>query len=207
MDDLPARWAPPDVTTRRPGPGIGPHLYVIGEREEPAGPVKIGITRGRASRTGRANLNAGNWRTLEVLWRHPVPQPELRWKEWMIHRHLQPWHVRGEWFDIRHLLDAPDGWGQFLDQAYDGSVEGCAAWSLDRDGHRLVLMRRITIGMPRQFEAICGCGEVTVGEPSEALETVQVLFATTHLGYPARDPVVRQLRSRRRPEPDDPVRI
>ena len=46
--------------------GVGPHLYVVGEPEEPDGPVKIGLNTGSVSRTGRGGINIGNWRKLYV---------------------------------------------------------------------------------------------------------------------------------------------
>jgi hypothetical protein len=68
--------------------GVGPHLYVVGEREEPDGPVKIGLNSGGASRTGRAGLSIGNWRHLGVLHRKAIALEDLRWTEWIIHKHL-----------------------------------------------------------------------------------------------------------------------
>ncbi len=68
--------------------GVGPHLYVVGEREGPDGPVKIGISKSSASRTGRSGINVGNWRELEVVHSEPMAFEDLRWTEWIIHKHL-----------------------------------------------------------------------------------------------------------------------
>ena len=144
------------------------HIYVVGEVEEPGGPVKIGVTTVRESSSGRAGLSSGNWRQLEVLYREPVPVRGLRWREWLIHRHLDRWHVRGEWFRVRHLQRRLGGWPQLLDAAYAGTVPGCTRWILGNREHHLVEMRRLTVGEPRQFVAVCSCGKRTAwGEGSE----------------------------------------
>jgi len=159
--------------------------------------VKIGLTTGRLSKTGRANLGTGNWRTLTVLYGQQVPAEELRWREWLIHAHLRRWHVRGEWFDIRAIAAEVGGWRTFLDLAFSGDLPGCSSWRLGDDDHRLVSMTRLTVGMPRQFAATCSCGATTTGSLGKALESVQVQFAVDHLGLPGTDPVVQALRQRR----------
>ena len=61
---------------------VGPQLNVIGEVEEPEGPVKVGLNSGGGSHTGRAGLSIGNWRVLEVLHRKTMAFEDLRWTEW-----------------------------------------------------------------------------------------------------------------------------
>ena len=50
---------------------VGPHLYVVGELEEPDGPVKIGLNSGGASRTGRAGLS----RATRASWKSCTASP------------------------------------------------------------------------------------------------------------------------------------
>jgi len=38
------------------------HIYVVGEREEPSGFVKIGMTYTTTAKGGQAGLSSGNWR-------------------------------------------------------------------------------------------------------------------------------------------------
>lgn len=173
------------------------HLYVMGEVEEPTGPVKIGLTTGRLTKTGRANMGTGNWRTLEVLGSVHVHPAELRWREWLTHRNLRSRHVHGEWFDVRDLQDQVRGWRRFLDLAYLGDLPGCVPWKLGGDGCRLESMARLTEGMPRQFSATCSCGKTVTGAKGEALETVLVDFAVGHLKMALDDPEVVALKRRK----------
>jgi hypothetical protein len=167
------------------------------------GPVKIGIT-GRESKTGRANLSGGNWRVLEVLHREYIAPDELRWHEWLIHQHLRPHHVRGEWYRVRGLLTPRSGWSGLLRRAYAGTLPSCQRWRLGDSRHHLVLMRRLTTAEPRQFDATCSCGHTIVGPEGRGLASVQVQFAVEHLGYDANAPAVKALRTidaHRRPRP------
>ncbi|MGD9997162.1 MAG: hypothetical protein AB7R77_14520 [Ilumatobacteraceae bacterium] len=56
------------------GPNSEPHIYVLGEVEEPHGYVKIGVHYGKPSQIGRSGLTTGNWRELGVLYHHPCPR-------------------------------------------------------------------------------------------------------------------------------------
>jgi hypothetical protein len=140
---------------------VGPHLYVVGELDDPDGPVKIGLNSRGASRTDRAGLSTGNPRELEVLYRKPMPFEDLRWTEWIIHKHLTPWRWRrrGEWFDVRAVA-RPYGWEEFLARSETGDIPGCTPWKLGSDDHHLVRMRRLTKKAPRQFDAVCVCGVI-----------------------------------------------
>ena len=139
--------------------GVGPHLYVVGEREEPDGPVKIGISKSGASRTGRGGINVGNWRALYLEHSQPMAFEDLRWTEWIIHKHLTPWRVRGEWFKVRPVA-RPYGWSEFLSRSAKGDIPGCTPWRLGSDDHHLVRVRRLTKKPPRRFDAACACGVV-----------------------------------------------
>jgi hypothetical protein len=46
---------------------------------------------------------------LDVLHRKPMAFEDLRWTEWIIHKHLTPWRLRGEWFDVRPVARSTDG--------------------------------------------------------------------------------------------------
>ena len=175
--------------------GVGPHLYVLGEREEPDGPVKIGLTSGGASRTGRSGLSTGNPRQLEVLYRKPMAFEDLRWTEWIIHKHLTPWRLRGEWFDVRPVA-RPYGWEEFLSRSETGDIPGCTPWQLGSDDHHLVRMRRLTRNAPRQFDAVCVCGVVIKGDAGLGLPSVQERFALEHLRLAPTDAAVVELTRR-----------
>ena len=172
--------------------GKGPHLYVVGEVEEPDGPVKIGLNSRGASRTGRAGLSTGNWRKLEVLHRKPMAFEDLRWTEWIIHKHLTPWRLRGEWFDMRPVA-RPYGWEEFLSRSETGDIPGCTPWQLGSDDHHLVRMRRLTKKAPRQFDAVCVCGVVIKRDPGLGLRSVQERFALEHLRLAPTDAAVMEL--------------
>ena len=174
---------------------VSPRLYVVGEREQPDGPVKIGISKSSTSRTGRGGINVGNWRELEVVHRKPMAFEDLRWREWIIHKHLTPWRVRGEWFDVRPVA-RPYGWSEFLSRSAKGDIPGCKPWQLGRDDHHLESMRRLTKKPPRHFVAACACGEVVEGDPGMVLPSVQVKFALEHLGLAPTDPEVMELTRR-----------
>ncbi len=175
------------------------YVYVVGEKEEPDGPVKIGFTNRPLTTSGRANLGAGNPRTLEVVDSIPVPRAEVKWREWLTHQHLRTirdCHVRGEWFRVRDVQTQVGGWESFLDRAYDGNLPGCKPWRLGGDECHLTSMSRLTTGMPRQFDATCSCGKTVTGEKGKALESVQELFATEHLNLSKSDCRVKELRKR-----------
>jgi hypothetical protein len=177
--------------------GKGPHLYVVGERDVPDGPVKIGLNSRGASRTGRAGLSTGNWRKLEVLHRQPIPFEDLRWTEWIIHKHLTPWHVHGEWFKVRPVAHRYGwDWEEFLTRAAKREIPDGKPWQLGTDDHHLVRMRRLTKKKPRQFDAVCFCGVVVVGEPSQGLSSVQKRFALEHASLAPSDPAVLELTRR-----------
>ncbi len=175
--------------------GVGPRLYMVGEREEPDGPVKIGISQSSASRTGRGGMNVGNWRVLEVVHSEPTAFEDLRWTEWIIHKHLTGWRVRGEWFDVR-IVAGPYGWKEFLSRSAAGDVPDRTPWQLGSDDHHLVRMRRLTPKPPRQFNAECTCGKVVVGDPGMVLPRVQVRFALEHLRLAPTDAAVMELTRR-----------
>jgi hypothetical protein len=177
--------------------GKGPHLYVVGERGEPSGPVKIGLNSGGASRTGRAGLSTGNWRKLEVLHRKHMDFAVLRWTEWIIHKHLTPWRVHGEWFNVRHLASRYGWkWDEFLSRAETGDIPECEPWRLGTDDHHLVRMHRLTKKEPRQFDAVCVCGVVIKGDPGLGLRSVQERFALEHLRLDPTDAAVAELTRR-----------
>jgi hypothetical protein len=173
---------------------IGPHIYVLGEVEEPAGPVKIGMHDGSSSASGAPGLSRGNWRELTVLHRMPLELQDLRWSEWLIHRRLWSRHVRGEWFEIRDLVPAGD-WQRFLQDVLEARFEVPDTWQLGVPGHELVRMKRVGArGDRRQFEAICSCGFIGRGEPGTGLSTVLISFACNHLSLDPMDPQVLRLK-------------
>ncbi|MGO9891439.1 MAG: hypothetical protein ACLP0L_26545 [Solirubrobacteraceae bacterium] len=179
--------------------GVGPHLYVLGELEVPDGPVKIGLNSGGASRTGRAGLSTGNPRQLEVLHRKFMAFEDLRWTEWIIHKHLTRWRLRGEWFDVRAVKRRYGWeweWEEFLSRSETGDIPGCKPWRLDSDDHHLVRMRRLTKKEPRQFDAVCVCGVVIKGDPGLGLPSVQERFALEHLRLAPTDAAVVALTRR-----------
>jgi hypothetical protein len=171
---------------------VAGHLYVVGEIDDPTGAVKIGITRGRLSLTGRGGLNAGNWRVLTTLGHKPIAPAETRWTEWLIHQRLRPFHRRGEWFDVRDLV-VEDDWARFLDEAISGSLRGLFDVPLGVAGHRLRSVSDVSIGPGRHFEAICECGERIDGTPGRALPTVVRSFVSGHGGISPDDPRLPQL--------------
>lgn len=161
------------------------YVYVVGEREEPAGPVKIGMTYVAGSKAGRAGLSEGNWRTLYAEHTAVVPWPELRWFEWRVHQALMPWHKRGEWFDVRHLKDEFGGWDGLLAAAIEGRVSGAGSCVVEAGDHRLLVMSRHWPARPIQFTARCSCGEEIVGAAGQAFITVVRQFENAHLGVPS----------------------
>ena len=176
---------------------VGPHLYVVGERDDPDGPVKIGLNSRGASRTGRAGLSTGNPRELEVLHRKPMAFEDLRWTEWIIHKHLTRWRMRGEWFEVRPVKRRYGWeWEEFLSRSKTGDIPGCTLWRLGGDDHHLVRMRRLTKKAPRQFDAVCVCGVVIKGDPGLGLPSVQERFALEHLRLAPTDAAVVELTRR-----------
>ena len=157
-------------------------------------PVKIGLNSGSDSATGRPGLSSGNWRELEVLCRYRIDLPDLRWSEWVIHRRLRPHQVRGEWFEVRHLVLDGD-WCAFLQGVLTNSIDGLEDWTLaGPTGCQLDHMKALTPGR-RHFAAFCSCGaEPVVGEVGEALPTVQRRFATEHLALASTDKTVLDLK-------------
>jgi hypothetical protein len=176
---------------------VSSHVYVVGEKVEHGcglRPVKIGMHDGPASGAGAPGISRGNWRELEVLHRMHVPFPDLRWTEWLIHRRLWSRHVRGEWFDVRNLVKGDD-WGAFLQAVLTNSIPGLDEWRLGNDGHELERVRRITSrNEPRQFAAICRCGEMVSGPMPSAFSTAQIRFAIDHLGLPPKHADVLSLK-------------
>jgi hypothetical protein len=170
-----------------------PHLYVVAE-EGGEGPVKFGINASRDSATGRPGLNSGNPRRLEVLHRQRIPLADLRWAEWLIHQRLRLYHERGEWFDVRRLVENGD-WEGFVEGVLAGTADGIEEWSLrGPTGHELARMERVSEhGGPRHFRAVCECGFDMDGGPRLSMPTVQKLFAVQHLGLDPASPAVRAL--------------
>jgi hypothetical protein len=92
---------------RRTGDGRPGWLYVVGEVDD-HGPVKVGLSCDVGHRL--SGLQAGNPRELEVV--HQTAVPDMGLAERSVHRRLEAWLVRGEWYDIRHLV--VDDWDQVL---------------------------------------------------------------------------------------------
>ena len=132
---------------------------------------------------------------LYVLYRKPMAFEDLRWTEWIIHRHLAPWHKRGEWFDVCPVAE-PYGWGRVPVPEATGDIPGCTSWRLGSEDHHLVRMRRLTRKEPRQFDAVCACGVVITGDPGLGLPSVQRRFALEHLHLAPTDAAVRNLTGR-----------
>ena len=171
----------------------GPHLYALAEVGGD-GPVKIGLNTGSGSASGRPGLSSGNWRELKVLCRRRLDFAALRWSEWIVHRRLRPYQVRGEWFRVRHLV-ADDDWCGFLDGVLTNSIGGLEDWKLaGPNGCQLDHMTALSPGR-RHFAAHCSCGAHSIdGELGEALPTVQQRFAIQHLGMVPTDPQVVALK-------------
>ena len=174
--------------------GVTGRLYVVGEQGERRTAVKIGVTIRGTPSTVAKGLQRGNPRRLEVLHDEIVPYRDLRWREWRIHMHLLPWHVRGEWFDVGSKARKYPSWKKFLHAAFVASLPGSQRWRLGTRPHHLASMHRITMGEPRRFDAVCNCGHVEVGPLGKGLQSVQVQFATEHLCLSPRDPIVKALR-------------
>ena len=134
------------------------HLYVLGEAEEPDGYVKVGLHYGKAMKSGRAGLSTGNWRTLVVLYHHRLPEETARWTEYVIHRHLAPWHVRREWFDLRPVLANVGDWSTLLDRASNQDVPGATRFDIGSAGHRLMRVQMLRWQPPKELIAECSCG-------------------------------------------------
>jgi hypothetical protein len=170
--------------------------------EEADEPVKIGLNSGGGSRAGGAGLSIGKWRRLEVLHRKPIALEDLRWTEGIIHKHLSPWHVRGEWFAVRPVAE-PYGWEEFLSWSEAGDMAGCTPWRLGTEDHHVVRMRRIA-EKGRHFDAECACGFVLDGGPGLTLPSVQRRFAVEHLHLALTGAAVMDLTGRARGVVDDP---
>lgn len=155
-------------------------IYVVGEHRD-RGPVKIGMTEGALSSTGRAGLSGGNARDLVLLDALEVPLAELRWTEWRVHRALEPWHRRGEWYAVRPLLDDWVAWKRLLRAAKAGRVEGGSEVEVGTRGHRLKVIERVGATRPLKFRARCSCGSVLRGTEGQAFLTVLRLFCS-HAG-------------------------
>jgi hypothetical protein len=136
----------------------GSHIYVLGEAEEPDGYIKIGVHYGKPSGIGRNGLASGNWRQLTVLHHHRLPEDTVRWHEFVIHKHLEPWRKKREWFDARPLLGAPGAWGDLLDRAFRREVPGGATVDLGSQEHQLLRIRMVSWRPPREIVAECSCG-------------------------------------------------
>lgn len=175
-------------------------IYVVGEVEEPDGPVKIGVTTKTGSKAGRAGLSGGNWRQLELLSRWDLPDEIARWTEFVIHRNLRAHHRRGEWFDVRHLAEQLGGWQAFLEAAAAGRIAGAEPWRLARGRHAVSSVRRLSI-RPRHFEVQCECGATVDGGERRSLDTVLTAFAVDHLGLDARSDLVRDIKGWRMARP------
>ena len=158
----------------------GPHIYIVGEVEEPTGPVKIGMVYAKGSASGRSGLNVGNWRQLEVLHRQPLATEVVRWHEYVIHRHLNPFEIRGEWFDVRGLRRRGESWAAFLDRAFRQEVRGGDAVDLGSGEHRLEVIRVLAHRAPRRFVADCSCG-FRLRDSATTLPTVYQRFLNEHV--------------------------
>lgn len=134
------------------------HTYVVGEREEPDGYVKIGMSYTTSDRGGRAGLSTGNWRELVVEHVHSMPVGVVRWWEFMIHQHLAPWRIRGEWFDARPLLTSGWSWADLLKAAMRQEISGGCEIELGRSEHRLKVIEVVRWRPPREAVAHCSCG-------------------------------------------------
>jgi hypothetical protein len=167
------------------------YVYVVGEVEEPRGPVKIGTTS-TGSTGGPAGLSRGNWRRLELLHSWALPEDVARWTEFVIHRNLRTHHRRGEWFDVRRLAKREGGWQPFLEAAAKGRLKDSEPWRLARGGHGASTVRRLSIH-PRRFEVACKCGETIDGGEGRALATVLAAFAIEHVGLDPKSDLVRDI--------------
>lgn len=148
------------------------HIYVVGEREEPEGFVKIGMSYTTSARGGRAGLSTGNWRELVVEHVHPMPEAVVRWWEFVIHQHLAPWHVRSEWFDARPLLTHGWTWADLLDAAMRQVVPGGEKVNLGAGEHCLEVIEVVRWRPPREAVAHCSCGH----QMRAATTTVPALY-------------------------------
>jgi hypothetical protein len=168
------------------------------------GPVKIGMTNAR-SKAGRPGLSEGNWRTLYSEHTRIVPWPEMRWFEWRVHQALQPWHKRGEWFDVRDLKETFGGWDELLDAAIEGRVPGAKPCIVGDGEHQLLTVSRHWPARPIQFSAMCSCGEEIQGPSGKAFISMVRQFEIEHLGFEDSDwrGGNRRRRSRAAPLPTD----
>ena len=154
-------------------------LYVVGEANDDIGPVKIGLTYKKKT----AGLNRGNWRKLVELAVVDVDADIVRWREWLTHRRLREFHVRGEWFDVRHL--ASDGnWDSLLERLWIGTEPAARPFVLGVDGHQAEVARRIGDGRQRHFQVECSCGELFDGGVGVAMPTVLRHYVGDHLDQP-----------------------
>jgi hypothetical protein len=103
-----------------------------------------------------------------------------RWHEFLIHHNLAAHRVRGEWFKVRHLLDAPDAWPRLLKRAFKGDIGGSAPMALGRRPHQLVRIEMPEWLPPnRVVEAHCTCGEV-ITRTNTTLSAAYKHFMRTH---------------------------
>lgn len=70
------------------------YLYIAGSTRE--GPLKIGIAANPQSRV--RHLQTGAARKIDIYWVGMCPMGR-DWEQKM-HRVLEPWRLKGEWFDI-----------------------------------------------------------------------------------------------------------
>lgn len=157
-----------------------PHIYVVSETGEPEDRVKIGMVYANGSRSGRPGLNAGNWRQLKVLHRYRLPETTVRWHEFVIHQHLRPFEIRGEWFDVSSCRRRSESWQAFLERAYDCGVRGGDAVDLGTDDHHLEAIRVTSRQKPRRFVADCSCGH-KFRASGTTLPAVYKRFLTEHV--------------------------
>jgi hypothetical protein len=162
------------------------HIYVLAEFEltagrlvEVDGPVKLGMHEGLPARYGRPGLTAGNPRHLGVVHHHPVPFAILRWTEWLVHRRLIKHHVRGEWFEVRHLLNGRS-WGEFLTAVVEGTEPDLDDWVLESSNCKLDRMER-SPGSKKHFTAYCETHGAQVSAEA-AMSKVLEKFAVECLG-------------------------
>jgi hypothetical protein len=169
------------------------HIYVLGELEEPDGYVKVGLHYGKAMKSGRAGLSTGNWRTLVVLHHHPLPAETARWTEYLIHRHLHRWHIRGEWFDLRPLLAQIGDWATLLDRAAMQGIPGGTRFTLGTPEHSLDRVRMLRWQPPKELIAECSCGS-SVHAIGTTLPGIVRRFRDEHAEPPPRSLVDLELR-------------
>lgn len=100
------------------------YIDVVGEADRNFGFIKISFHLDADNPSDCPEWESGEFDGLEALTHRSISLGDIHWNAWLIFRHLRPYHVAGDWFDVRHLVEGAD-WDGFLTGAIEGTLTDC----------------------------------------------------------------------------------